>query len=139
MFASALLTVRAADQAPLATVLQSAVDKHLVAGAVVLVADKERVLDVEAGGYASLSAKTPMKTDSLFWIASMFKSFTGAALTTKHWDAFFEFYMDTGSRKWGRPYLTRAFFTELSAGMAERVLLVLAKRSGRYIAGDVAA
>jgi CubicO group peptidase (beta-lactamase class C family) len=75
-----LAQARAADPAPLAAVLQSAVDKHLVAGAVVLVADKERVLDLEAAGYASLSAKTPMKTDSLFWIASMSKSFTGAAL-----------------------------------------------------------
>jgi predicted N-acyltransferase len=60
---------------------------------------------------------------------------TGAGLTSKHWDAFFTFYIDTGSRKWGRPYLTRAFFTELSAGMADRVLLVMAKRDGRYIAG----
>ena len=76
----ALAATRAADQAPLASVLQSAVEKHLVAGAVVLVANKERVLDLEAAGYASLKAKTPMKTDSLFWIASMTKSFTGTAL-----------------------------------------------------------
>jgi uncharacterized protein len=60
---------------------------------------------------------------------------TGAALTEKHWDAFFEFYMDTGSRKWGSPYLTRDFFTKVSATLAERILLVLAKRNGRYIAG----
>jgi CubicO group peptidase (beta-lactamase class C family) len=76
----ALATTRAADPAPLAAVLQNAVDKHLVAGTVVLVADKERVLDLEAAGYARLSAKTPLKTDSLFWIASMSKSFTGTAL-----------------------------------------------------------
>jgi hypothetical protein len=60
---------------------------------------------------------------------------TGAALRREHWDAFFPFYMDTGSRKWGRPYLTREFFTRVSAAMAERILLVLAKRAGRYIAG----
>jgi predicted N-acyltransferase len=60
---------------------------------------------------------------------------TGAALTEKHWDAFFEFYMDTGSRKWGSPYLTRDFFTKVSAVLADRILLVLAKRNGRYIAG----
>jgi hypothetical protein len=60
---------------------------------------------------------------------------TGAALTEKHWDAFFEFYMDTGSRKWGSPYLTRDFFTKVSAVLADRILLVLAKHSGRYIAG----
>ena len=40
---------------------------------------------------------------------------TGKDITSKHWDAFFAFYMDTGSRKWGRPYLTRAFFTEIGA------------------------
>jgi predicted N-acyltransferase len=60
---------------------------------------------------------------------------SGAALTEKHWDAFFAFYMDTGSRKWGSPYLTRDFFTKVSAVLAERILLVLAKRAGRYIAG----
>ena len=60
---------------------------------------------------------------------------TGAALSPKHWDAFFAFYMDTGSRKWGSPYLTRDFFTKVSAALAERILLVLAKRNGRYIAG----
>jgi CubicO group peptidase (beta-lactamase class C family) len=60
--------------------LQSAVEKHLVAGVVALVADKERVLDLEAAGYSSLSAQTPMRTDALFWIASMTKSMTGTAL-----------------------------------------------------------
>jgi predicted N-acyltransferase len=43
--------------------------------------------------------------------------------------------MDTGSRKWGRPYLTRAFFSLLGERMAERVLLVMARRDGRWIAG----
>ena len=76
----AFATARAADQAPLASVLQSAIDKHIVGGIVVLVADKEHVLDLEAAGYSNLSAKTPMRTDSLFWIASMTKSFTGTAL-----------------------------------------------------------
>jgi len=60
---------------------------------------------------------------------------TGAALKSEHWDAFFAFYMDTGSRKWGNPYLTRAFFDWIGASMAERILLVMAKRQGRYIAG----
>ncbi|TNE56874.1 MAG: N-acetyltransferase [Alphaproteobacteria bacterium] len=62
---------------------------------------------------------------------------TGANLTEAHWDAFFEFYMDTGSRKWGRPYLTRAFFSLIGERMADRVLLVMAKREGRYIAGAI--
>lgn len=60
---------------------------------------------------------------------------TGCAITEAHWDAFFEFYMDTGARKWGRPYLNRAFFSHLGAKMADRVLLVMARRGGRYIAG----
>jgi hypothetical protein len=60
---------------------------------------------------------------------------TGADLTEAHWDAFYAFYLDTGERKWGRPYLTRAFFSKLGAAMADRVLLVLARRKGRLIAG----
>jgi predicted N-acyltransferase len=60
---------------------------------------------------------------------------TGADLNEDHWDAFFQFYMDTGSRKWGRPYLTRAFFSELGEQMSDRVLLVMARRGGRWIAG----
>jgi predicted N-acyltransferase len=60
---------------------------------------------------------------------------SGADLTEAHWDAFFEFYTDTGSRKWGRPYLNRAFFSMLHERMADRVLLVMARRGGRWIAG----
>ena len=60
---------------------------------------------------------------------------TGRDLTEAHWDAFFAFYMNTGSRKWGSPYLTRACFSLLGESMADELLLVLAKRDGRYIAG----
>ena len=60
---------------------------------------------------------------------------TGEDLTEDHWDAFFGFYMDTGSRKWGRPYLNRAFFSLLGERMADRVLLIMARRAGRWIAG----
>jgi predicted N-acyltransferase len=60
---------------------------------------------------------------------------TGSDLKEEHWDAFFRFYMDTGSRKWGRPYLTRPFFSLLGERMADRVLLILARRHGRWIAG----
>lgn len=60
---------------------------------------------------------------------------TGSDLTEDHWDAFYEFYMDTGSRKWGRPYLNREFFSLINERMAGRILLVMAKREGRYIAG----
>jgi predicted N-acyltransferase len=60
---------------------------------------------------------------------------TGAAISEAHWDAFWAFYQDTGSRKWGRPYLTRRFFSLVGERMAERVLLIFALRDGRPIAG----
>jgi len=60
---------------------------------------------------------------------------TGDALTESHWDAFYHFYVDTGSRKWGQPYLNRQFFSEINESMPEDVLLIMAKRNGRYIAG----
>jgi predicted N-acyltransferase len=60
---------------------------------------------------------------------------TAGEISEAHWDAFFEFYMDTGSRKWGQPYLNRSFFSLLGERMADRVLLVLARRGGRWIAG----
>jgi predicted N-acyltransferase len=60
---------------------------------------------------------------------------TGAAIEARHWDAFWQFYQDTSARKWGRPYLTRAFFALLGERMADRVLLIMALRDGRPIAG----
>lgn len=60
---------------------------------------------------------------------------TGTEITEAHWDAFWVFYQDTGSRKWGRPYLTRPFFSLLSAAMGDRLLLMFAERDGRPIAG----
>jgi len=60
---------------------------------------------------------------------------TGAEIMEAHWDAFFAFYQDTGERKWGRPYLTRDFFSRLGATMAERIALVIAFRDETPIAG----
>lgn len=60
---------------------------------------------------------------------------TGGEIQEAHWDAFFAFYMDTGSRKWGRPYLTRDFFSRVGATMADRIALVMAFRDGQAIAG----
>jgi len=60
---------------------------------------------------------------------------TGTDLTEAHWDAFWTFYQDTGSRKWGHPYLTRTFFSLLGERMADQTLLILAERDGRPIAG----
>jgi predicted N-acyltransferase len=62
---------------------------------------------------------------------------TGAELTESIWDAFFDFYMETGSRKWGRPYLTREFYSIVGQKMADRILLVMAKRNGRWVAGAI--
>ena len=60
---------------------------------------------------------------------------TGSDLQEEHWDAFYAFYMDTGSRKWGRSYLNRQFFSLINQSMANNILLILCKREGRYIAG----
>ena len=60
---------------------------------------------------------------------------TGRDIQEAHWDAFFAFYMDTGSRKWGRPYLTRDFFSRIGRTMADRIALVMAFREGVPIAG----
>jgi len=74
---------QAATPAPagkIAAVLQPFVDNHLLAGAVTLVADKDKILDLEAVGYADIAAGKPMQTDCLFWIASQSKPITAAAL-----------------------------------------------------------
>jgi uncharacterized protein len=60
---------------------------------------------------------------------------TGRDITEAHWDAFWTFYQDTGARKWGRPYLTRAFFSMLGEAMGDRLLLILAERGGQPVAG----
>jgi predicted N-acyltransferase len=62
---------------------------------------------------------------------------TGSDITEAAWDAFFAFYMETGSRKWGRPYLTREFYSLIGEKMADKTLLVMAKRGGRFVAGAI--
>lgn len=62
---------------------------------------------------------------------------TGTDLTEAVWDTFFEFYMETGSRKWGRPYLTRKFYSLVGERMADKIVLIMAKRAGRFIAGAI--
>jgi uncharacterized protein len=62
---------------------------------------------------------------------------TANELTEKVWDRFFEFYMDTGSRKWGRPYLTRKFYSLIGERMGDRIVLILARRGGKYVAGAI--
>ncbi|MEO9467873.1 GNAT family N-acetyltransferase [Parasphingorhabdus sp.] len=63
------------------------------------------------------------------------QQFAGPAITEEHWDYFWEFYQDTGARKWGTPYLTRAAFDLMQEKMGERLLLILAFQDGIPIAG----
>jgi uncharacterized protein len=63
------------------------------------------------------------------------RALTGAQIEPAHWDAFWRFYQDTGSRKWGTPYLTRDAFRQFHATMRDDILLVLAFREGRPVAG----
>jgi predicted N-acyltransferase len=63
------------------------------------------------------------------------QTFTGDALRPEHWDAFWRFYQDTGARKWGQPYLTRAFFDIAHEVLRDDIALVLAERDGRWVAG----
>ncbi|MBN9599807.1 MAG: N-acetyltransferase [Afipia sp.] len=62
---------------------------------------------------------------------------TGSAITEDAWDAFFEFYMETGSRKWGRPYLNRAFYAQIARSMPDDIVLIMARRDGSWIAGAI--
>jgi uncharacterized protein len=59
----------------------------------------------------------------------------GPDIRPEHWDAFWIFYQDTGARKWGQPYLTREFFDLISQSMADNLVLFLASRDGRPVAG----
>ncbi|MEQ8293518.1 MAG: GNAT family N-acetyltransferase [Roseovarius sp.] len=60
---------------------------------------------------------------------------TGGDIEPEHWDAVWTFYQDTGARKWGMPYLTREFFDIAHEGLRDDILLVLAERQGRPVAG----
>jgi predicted N-acyltransferase len=88
------------------------------------------------GGLASRKRKAVRRERAEAMSAGLvIEHVTGAAITEAHWDAFFTFYMETGSRKWGRPYLNRKFFSMLGEAMADRCLLVMAQRDGDYVAG----
>ena len=62
---------------------------------------------------------------------------TGKDICEYHWDEFYRFYIDTTSRKWGHPYLTRKFFSLIGESMAKDILLIMCRRDGRYIAGAI--
>ncbi|MEP5728859.1 MAG: GNAT family N-acetyltransferase [Sulfitobacter sp.] len=63
------------------------------------------------------------------------ETFTGDSILPEHWDAFWQFYQDTGMRKWGSPYLTRGFFDIAQDRLRDDIALVLAQRDGRWVAG----
>lgn len=63
------------------------------------------------------------------------RQLSGGEITRQQWDAFFAFYMDTGNRKWGSPYLTRQFFDLLGTTLADQVVLMLAEKDGIPVAG----
>jgi uncharacterized protein len=67
--------------------------------------------------------------------AAQIEILRGPEIRAEHWDAFWIFYQDTGARKWGRPYLTRAFFDLVAESMADELVLFLASRDGRPVAG----
>ena len=64
-----------------------------------------------------------------------FRTLRGAEIGSEEWDWMWRFYQDTGSRKWGRPYLTREFFDLIGESMGDQLLLFLALRDGRPVAG----
>ena len=63
------------------------------------------------------------------------RALSGAEIESRHWDAFFAFYMSTADRKWGQPYLTRDFFERLGETMADSVVLMIAEHEGEPVAG----
>jgi uncharacterized protein len=88
------------------------------------------------GDLASAKRKTIRKErDAVAKAGVTFEWLTGSDLSEAAWDDFFAGYIDTGSRKWGSPYLTREFFSRAGESMGDQILLVVAKRARRTIAG----
>ena len=87
------------------------------------------------GALSSAKRKNLRKERAKAQTGLTFKHLTGADITEDHWDAFFEFYMDTGSRKWGYPYLNRESFSLLGERLADQILLVMAYDGDHPIAG----
>ena len=78
------------------------------------------------GSLASAKRKNLRKERAAAQAGVEIAALSGEAIRAEHWDAFWAFYQDTGARKWGRPYLTRAAFDLMGQTMADRILLVLA-------------
>eukprot|EP00960_Hanusia_phi_P052501 761497-Hanusia_phi.AAC.1 len=65
------------------------------------------------------------------------RALRGKEIEERHWDAFYQFYLNTVDEKWGQAYLNRKFFSLLGRDLAERVLLVVAEEeeTGELVAG----
>jgi uncharacterized protein len=87
------------------------------------------------GALASRKRKAIRKERAAARSDLSFRHLNGSEITERDWDAFWRFYQDTGLRKWGRPYLTRRFFSLLSERMGDMIVLMFADRGGRPIAG----
>ncbi len=155
-----LLLREGAEPAPLLAGIEAVVDRHGLSSAHATFVSAEQLPAFEAAGWlvrqgtqfhwrndgyatfddflgalSSRKRKAIRKERAAATQGLTIRHLTGAAITEAHWDAFWVFYQDTGSRKWGRPYLTRRFFSLLGERMGDRVLLMLAERDGRPIAG----
>jgi len=97
--------------------------------------DGYRTFDDFLGALSSSRRKTILRERREAQMYVEITALTGADLSEDHWDAFYGFYMDTGARKWGQPYLNRSFFSLLGERMAHRVLLIMARREGQWVAG----
>ncbi len=87
------------------------------------------------GALSSRKRKAIRKERAAAQSAVVIRHFTGAEIRPEHWDAFWYFYQDTGARKWGRPYLTREFFDLAGRAMGDTLVLMLAFRDDRPVAG----
>ena len=155
-----LLLREGAEPAPLIAAIEAVVDQNGLSSAHATFVDESQLPAFEAAGWlvregvqfhwanrdygsfddfladlASRKRKNLRKERAAATEGLTIRHLTGAEITEAHWDAFWVFYQDTGSRKWGRPYLTRAFFSMLGEAMGDRVLLILAERDGVPIAG----
>lgn len=155
-----LLLREGAEPAPLIAAIEAVVDQNGLSSAHATFVEAEQIPAFEAAGWlvregvqfhwanrdyssfddfladlASRKRKNLRKERAAATEGLTIRHLTGAEITEAHWDAFWLFYQDTGSRKWGRPYLTRAFFSMLGEAMGDRVLLILAERDGVAVAG----
>jgi len=94
-----------------------------------------RSFDDFLAGLASRKRKAIRKEREAAQAGVTIRALVGEEIRAEHWDAFWLFYQDTGARKWGHPYLTRAAFDLFGERMGEKVLLILAFEDGRPIAG----